>query len=82
MRTINLSGPKGNAYSIIGMAHSFAIQLDKDGNSITDEMKSGNYNNLLDVFDREFPGLVEWVNDPRNPDSYLDEDEWLDDDEY
>ena len=42
----------------MGMASNFAKQLGKDGKAITDEMKMGDYEHLLSVFDREFGAFV------------------------
>jgi hypothetical protein len=42
----------------MGMASSFARQLGKDGKAIVEEMKMGDYEHLLSVFDREFGHFV------------------------
>jgi hypothetical protein len=55
---IDLTGPDGNAFTLMGMASNFARQLGKDGKAITDEMKMGDYEHLLSVFDREFGHFV------------------------
>ena len=55
---IDLTGPDGNAFVLMGMAKNFAKQLGKDGNAITQEMMLGDYEHLLSVFDREFGHLV------------------------
>jgi hypothetical protein len=55
---IDLTGPDGNAFTLMGMASNFAKQLGKDGKAITDEMKMGDYEHLLSVFDREFGAFV------------------------
>jgi len=55
---IDLTGPDGNAFTLMGMASNFAKQLGKDGKAITDEMKMGDYEHLLSVFDREFGSFV------------------------
>ncbi len=66
MARIDLSGPNGNAFALMGMARSWARQLDRDPAPILAEMMAGDYNNLLDVVDREFHGVIEWENDPRD----------------
>ena len=48
---IDLTGPDGNAYALIGYASRFAKQLDLDHKIIIKEMTSGDYENLLKVFD-------------------------------
>lgn len=55
---IDLTGPDGNAFVLIGKAMSFARQLGLDGNSIKEEMMSGDYENLLEVFDKNFGSFV------------------------
>jgi hypothetical protein len=55
---IDLRGPKGNAYFLMGSAMKFAKQLGLDGNAIVAEMKSGNYDNLVEVFDKHFGNYV------------------------
>ena len=51
---IDLTGPQGNAYFLMGQAGRYARQLGLDGDQIVNEMKSGNYENLVQVFDRYF----------------------------
>lgn len=55
---IDLTGPAGNAYALIGTAIGYAIQLGKDPNDIRERMQSGDYDNLVDVFDEEFGDIV------------------------
>lgn len=55
---IDLTGPDGNAFVLLGMAKNFAKQLRKDGKAITEEMMAGDYEHLLSVFDREFGEYV------------------------
>ncbi len=83
---IDLNGPNGNAYALIGLAHSLAKQiyaeteeerLDRIGDNlvtfdllgtetgkywkaddIVEEMKSGDYENLIKVFDNYFGSIV------------------------
>jgi len=55
---IDLTGPDGNAFVLIGKAMSFAIQLGLDPESIKQEMTSGDYENLLEVFDKNFGSFV------------------------
>ena len=50
MITININGPDGNAFALMGYAKKLAKQLDLDGDSIIKEMMAGDYNNLLLVF--------------------------------
>jgi hypothetical protein len=55
---IDLTGPEGNAYCLMGYAKKFARQLDLDGDEIIEEMKSGNYENLVATFDKYFGDYV------------------------
>ena len=55
---IDLTGPDGNAFVMIGYAKNLAKQLGLDGKKIQTEMMSGDYENLIKVFDRHFGDYV------------------------
>jgi len=55
---IDLTGPEGNAFSLMARATSFAKQLGFDDGQIIEEMKSGDYENLISVFDKYFGDYV------------------------
>lgn len=55
---IDLTGPEGNAFVLLGYANRFAKQLGLDADVIIKEMKSGDYENLLQVFDNYFGAFV------------------------
>ena len=55
---IDLTGPDGNAFVLLGYAKKFAKQLKFDSDKITNEMMSGDYEELLQVFDRYFGDFV------------------------
>lgn len=55
---IDLTGPEGNAFVLMAYAKQFAEQLDLDGDAIVAEMKAGNYENLVNVFDKHFGEYV------------------------
>jgi len=55
---IDLTGPEGNAYVLMGYAENFAKQLGIPSEPIINEMMSGDYENLLDVFDANFGDYV------------------------
>jgi pantoate kinase len=55
---IDLTGPDGNAFALMGYARQFARQLGLDSNKIIKEMTSGDYENLLEVFDKNFGSFV------------------------
>ena len=58
---VDLKGPEGNAFSLIGLAQRLAKQLhyqpDERG-KLTAEMMSGDYKNLVMTFDNYFKGSV------------------------
>lgn len=60
---IDLSGPDGNAFALMGYARDFARQMEMDGKKITDKMMEGDYNNLVSVFEENFP-MVTLLNRP------------------
>jgi hypothetical protein len=51
---IDLTGPQGNAFFLLGTAKNLAKKLGLNGNEITKEMMSGDYEHLLEVFDENF----------------------------
>jgi hypothetical protein len=55
---IDLTGPDGNAYALLGYAQQFAKRLGLDYKTITNEMMAGDYENLLSVFDSYFGNYV------------------------
>lgn len=58
---IDLTGPDGNAFALMGYAQNFGRQLGWDKVKIQElinEMMDGDYENLLQVFDREFGTFV------------------------
>ena len=69
--TINIDGPDGNAFMLLGLAKRFLKQLERSSDDIDiiiSEMQSGNYDNLLIVFQRE---LGEYVDFETNNQHYL-----------
>jgi len=55
---IDLTGPQGNAYYILGVAKNLCKQVGVDFKPIMDEMTSGDYENLIKVFDDKFGSVV------------------------
>ena len=55
---IDLTGPDGNAFALLAYAKRFARQFDLDFSKIKDEMTSGDYENLVQVFDEYFGDFV------------------------
>ena len=58
---IDLTGPEGSALFLIGTAGVYAKQLDLDGGAIMDEMTNGDYEHLIQVFDKHFGNYVDLV---------------------
>ena len=55
---IDLTGPEGNAFSLMARANDFAKQLGFDSGPVIEEMISGDYENLVSVFDKYFGDYV------------------------
>ena len=55
---IDLTGPDGNAFALMGSAKRLAKWLGLDSDKILSEMRSGDYENLIKVFDKYFGDFV------------------------
>ena len=58
---IDLTGPDGNAFALMGIANRFGTQLGWNKvqtQELINEMMDGDYEHLLQVFDREFGDFV------------------------
>jgi hypothetical protein len=58
---IDLAGPEGNAFVLLGMAENFAKQLGYDELETSDllkDMQSADYNHLVNVFENAFGSFV------------------------
>ena len=55
---IDLTGPDGNAFALMGSAKRLANWLGLDSDKILSEMRSGDYENLIKVFDKYFGDFV------------------------
>ena len=55
---INLDGPQGNANVLMATAINLANQAGLDGDKIIMEMRSGDYINLVKIFDKYFGKYV------------------------
>mgnify|MGYP003636984367 FL=1 len=55
---IDLTGPQGNAFYLMGTAKNLCKQLGYDSKPVIDDMKAGDYNNLISVFDKHFGDFV------------------------
>ena len=55
---IDLTGPDGNAFVLIGKAGNLAKQLKLDSKAIQTEMMQGDYEHLVNTFDKHFGNFV------------------------
>ena len=58
-QVIDLTGPQGNAFFLLGTAAALAKKLGLDSNKIQAEMTLGDYENLIKVFDEYFGEYVD-----------------------
>ena len=65
-RVIDLRGPQGNAFALMGHAVDLLRQLDRrdEVHTMRTEMMSGDYENLVRIFEENFGDYVELVNKP------------------
>lgn len=59
---IDISGPQGNAFAIMSIAECMGRQLNRPEDEIrkiNDQMMSGDYTNVLRVFNREYGSVVD-----------------------
>ena len=55
---IDLTGPDGNAYVILGLAKRLCREFDIPFKPLMEKMTSGDYENLIKVFDNKFGSFV------------------------
>ena len=61
-QVIDLTGPDGNAFYLMGTACNLMKQLKftpEEADGVLDEMKSSDYENLIKVFDKYFGKLID-----------------------
>ena len=58
-RKIDLNSPQGNAFFLIGTASKWAKQMGLDEKVVLEEMQSGDYENLIQVFDKYFGSICD-----------------------
>ena len=61
-QVIDLTGPDGNAFYLLGTAMNLCKQLDlssKKTEEILDELKSSDYEHLITTFDKYFGKLID-----------------------
>jgi hypothetical protein len=55
---IDLTGPQGNAFVLLGIAKDLCHKLDLDWNYVYSEMTSSDYENLVQVMDHYFGDFI------------------------
>ena len=55
---IDLTGPDGNAFNLIGLANKLGKQLGIDTKELQANMMSGDYENLIQEFDKVFGDYI------------------------
>ncbi len=65
-RVIDHKGPNGNAFALLGHAVDLLRHLDRrdEVHAMRTDMMSGDYNNLLRIFEENFSDYVELINKP------------------
>ena len=58
MKIIDINGPDGNAFALMGYAKTICRQLDMESKEVIEDIKSGDYEHLLDVFEKNFSAFV------------------------
>lgn len=62
---IDLSGPDGNAFYLMGCAKTYLKAIDYSEQKIADvvkDMLSGDYNNLVSVFEEHLGNIITLIN--------------------
>ena len=65
-RVIDLQGPQGNAFALMAYADDFLRQMGRrhEFNAMRTEMMSGDYDNLIRIFEKNFGDYVTLVGNP------------------
>ena len=58
MVEVDLTGPQGNAFCLLGYANEWSKQLGLDEVEINKELASGDYEHLLEVMEKYFGDYV------------------------
>ena len=56
---IDLNGPEGNVFCLMGYATQYAKELNLDAKEITQMMMMSDYDNAIEVFDAHFGEYVD-----------------------
>ena len=60
-REIDLTGPEGNAFFLLGTARKWGNQMGLDTEELLEEMQSDDYENLIKVFDKNFGSICDLI---------------------
>ena len=65
-RVIDLHGPQGNAFALMAIAEDFLRQMGRrhEFNAMRTDMMSGDYDNLIRIFEENFGEYVTLVGKP------------------
>ncbi len=65
-RVIDLKGPQGNAFALMSIAEDFLRQMERrhEFRALRTEMMSGDYENLIRIFEEKFSDYVDLVGKP------------------
>ena len=65
-RVIDLQGPQGNAFALMAQADDFLRQMGRrdEFNAMRTDMMSGDYDNLIRIFEENFGEYVTLVGKP------------------
>ena len=55
---IDLNGPQGNAFNLIGIARELARKTNLDETAITQEMMSGDYEHVVNTLEKYFGHII------------------------
>jgi len=58
-QVIDLTGPQGNSFYLLGTAMKLSKQIGLDWNEVNDVMTSGNYEELITAFDIYFGDYID-----------------------
>lgn len=58
---LDLTGPDGNAYVVLGVCRSIALQLHMDWEPIQKEAMSGDYEHLVKTLDSHFGDYIDFL---------------------
>ena len=58
-QVIDLTGPQGNAFYLLGTAMKLCKQIGLDVNAVLKDLKGGNYEHLITRFDYHFGMIID-----------------------